>query len=176
MKLTQHIDRVREGLTEHTVQSKTSHSKVERNPTHIHHWLWKLKMQVRVLLWLELMYQGSKFRSDTHTHTPKAHFSCTMPLTHRTARTQDTSTCRPLSAGVNCYSPQGSLLFLLHRSILFTQDACSALVQICHHKCLLQVDVEMIQDVTVKKGMQRCSIVCQLSKFSVSLCHVTCVQ
>ena len=69
MKLTQHIDRVREGLTEHTVQSKTSHSKVERNPTHIHHWLWKLKMHVRVLLWLELMYQGGKFRSDTHTHT-----------------------------------------------------------------------------------------------------------
>jgi len=29
---------------------------------------------------------------------------------------------------------------------------------ICHHKCLLEVDVEMTQDVTVKKDMWMCSV------------------
>jgi hypothetical protein len=56
-----------------------------------------------------------------------------MSATHPTARTQDISTCRPFSAGVNGSLTRGSLLFLLHRSILLKQDACSAVVQICHH-------------------------------------------
>jgi len=67
MKLSEQNDHVRQVLTEHTAQSKTSHSKVERNSIHIHHWLWKLQMHVRVLLSFELMYQGSKLRSGTHT-------------------------------------------------------------------------------------------------------------
>jgi hypothetical protein len=53
--------------------------------------------------------------------------------THQTARTQDVSTCRPLSAGVKSSSTRGILLFLLHWSILLKQDTCSAVVQICHH-------------------------------------------
>jgi len=90
MKLTEHIDRVRQGLTEHTAQSKTSHSKVQRNPTHIYHWLWKLKMHVRALLCLELMYQRSKFRSGTHT-LPKHtfHIQClwlTQPPERKTSQ------------------------------------------------------------------------------------------
>ena len=32
-KLSEQTDSVRQGLTEHTAQSKTSHSKVERNST-----------------------------------------------------------------------------------------------------------------------------------------------
>jgi hypothetical protein len=154
MTQSEQTDRARQGLTEHTAQSKTSLSKVERNSTHTHHWLWKLKMNVHVLLWLELMYQGSKFRSGTHT--PKAHFSYTRSVTHPTARTQDNSTCLPFPAGANGFSTRGSLLFLLHRSIPLTQVACSPMVHICHHKCLRHVYVETTQDVTVKKGMWRC--------------------
>jgi len=40
---------------------------------------------------------------------------------------------------------------------------------ICHHKCLLEVDVEMTQDVTVKKDMWMCSVLDQSSEPSVSL-------
>ena len=85
---------------------------------------------------------------QAHTHS---HFSYTMSVTHPTARTQDISTCRPSLAGVNGSSTRGSLLFLLHRSILLKEDACSPLVHICHHKCLLHFYVEMTQDITVKK-------------------------
>jgi len=74
MKESEQTDLVRQGLTEHTAQSKNSHSKVERKSTHIHHWLCKLKIHVHVLLWLDFMFQGSKFRSGTHT------FPCTLFL------------------------------------------------------------------------------------------------
>jgi len=37
MKESEQTDLVRQGLTEHTAQSKNSHSKVERKSTHIHH-------------------------------------------------------------------------------------------------------------------------------------------
>jgi len=96
---------------------------------------------------------------QAHTHS---NFSYSMSVTHPTARTQDISTCCPSLAGVNG-STRGSHLFLLHRSILLKQDACSPLVHICHHKCLLHVYVEMTQDVTVKKGMWRCLVVHQLT-------------
>jgi hypothetical protein len=36
-KLSEQTDRVRQGLTEHTAQSKTSHSKAERNSTQQQH-------------------------------------------------------------------------------------------------------------------------------------------
>jgi len=74
----------------------------------------------------------------------------TMSVTHPTARTQDISTCRPFSAGANGSSTQGSLLFLIHRSILLKHDARYPVVHSCHRKCLLEVDVEMTQDATVK--------------------------
>ena len=99
-----------------------------------------------------------------------------MSVTHPTARAQDISTCRPSLAGANGSSTRGSLLFLLHRSIRLKQDACSAVVHICHRKYLLHVYMEMTQGVTVKQGMWRCSVVHQLSKPTVSLCHVTCVK
>ena len=73
-----------------------------------------------------------------------------MSVTHPTARTQDISTLRPFSADANGSSTPSSLLFLLHRSILLTQDACSAVVLIRLYKCLLHVDVERTQDVAVK--------------------------
>ena len=80
-----------------------------------------------------------------------SHFSYEGSVTHPTARTQDISTCPPSSASANVASTQGSLLFLLHRTILLTQDACSPLVHICHNKCLFHVYVETTQGVTVKK-------------------------
>jgi len=100
---------------------------------------------------------------QAHTHSP-AHFSYTMPVTHPTARTQDISACRPFSAGANGSSTPCGLLFLIHRTILLKHDARYPVVHICHHKCLLEVDVEMTtQDVTVKLGMCRCSVVHQLT-------------
>ena len=87
----------------------------------------------------------------THTHIPTAHFSYTMSVTHPTTRMHDITKCHPFSAGANVSSTQSSLLFLLQRSTLLKQDACSPVVQICQQKCLLQFYVEMTQDVTVKK-------------------------
>ena len=129
-------------------------------------------MHVHVQLWLDFMSEGSKFRSGTHTYPLFLYNVCDSP----NCRTQDISTCHPSLASANGSSTQGSLLFLLHRSFLLKQDAHSPLVHICHHKCLLHVYVEMTQGVTVKKGIWRCSFVHQLSKPTVSLCHITCVQ
>jgi hypothetical protein len=56
-----------------------------------------------------------------------------MSVSHPIARTQDISTCRPFSASANGSSTPGSLLFLLHRSILLKQDACYPVVHICQH-------------------------------------------
>jgi hypothetical protein len=148
MKLSEQTDRVRQGLTEHTARSKTSHSKIERSSNQIQHSLRKLKTHVRVMLWLDLMFQGSIFRSGTHTHS---HFPYTMSVTHPTARMQDISTSHPFSAAVNGSSMPGSLVFQPHRSILLKQDACSPVAHICQHKCLLKVDVEKMQGVTVKR-------------------------
>jgi len=119
--------------------------------------------------WTSCFKAVNSDHANTHTHSP-AHFSYTMSVTHPSARTQDISACRNFSAGANGSSTQGSLLFLLHRSILLKHDACYPVVHVCHHKCLLEVDVEMTQDVTVKKkGMWKCSVVHQLSKPSVSI-------
>ena len=133
-------------------------------------------MHVRVLLWLDFMFQGSTFISGAYPTFPLPTF-LTQCLTHPTARKQDISTCRPFSAGANGSSTRGSLLFLLHRSILLKQDARFPVVHICHHKCLLEVDVVMTQDVTVKRGnveVLSCTPIKQ--NFSVPLCHVSCVQ
>ena len=78
-KVSEQTDHVRQGLTEHTAQSKTSHSKAQRNSTHIHYWLWKLKMRVHVQLWLDFIFQGSKFRPGTHTFPLVLYNVCDSP-------------------------------------------------------------------------------------------------
>ena len=93
-----------------------------------------------------------------------------MSVTHPTTGTHDISTCRPFSADANGFaSTRGSLLFLVHRSILLKQDGCSPVVQISQQKCLLQVCGNDIRCHCKKKGMWRCSVVHQLSKPSVSV-------
>jgi len=106
-----------------------------------------------------------------------SHFSYEGSVTHPTARTQDISRRRPSSASVNVSPTQGSLLFLLYRYILLTQDACSPLVHICHHKCILHVFVEMTQDVTVKKHVEVLSCTSIKQTFNVPLsCNVCTVR
>jgi hypothetical protein len=146
-----------------TAQSKTSHSKVERNWTHVNHCLWKLKMHVHVLLWLDLMFQRSIIRSGTHTVPLIQRLWLTQPPERKTS--QHATLSQPLwtvhqHKAVFCS-------YYKERSILLKADACSLVVQICDHKCPLEV--EMTQDITVKKGMWMCSVVHQLSEPSVSL-------
>jgi len=126
MTLSEQTDRARQGLTDHTAQSKTSHSKLDRNSTtRCENWRC---MSMSSCRWTSC-FKG--INSD-QAHT-QSQISYKITVTHPTARTQDISTCRPSSARVYGSSTRGSLLVLLHRSILFTQDACSAVVHICQH-------------------------------------------
>jgi hypothetical protein len=97
------------------------------------------------------MLQGITFISGTHTYTCIAtSYSFYTSVTHPTVSTQDIWTCHPFWTSANCSSTQGDLLFLLHSSILSKHNECSPEVLLCMRKILLQVQVEISQDVTVK--------------------------
>ena len=174
-KLSEQMDRVRRGLTEHTAQSKTSHSKVERNSTHMHHWLWKLKMHVHVLLWLDFMFQRSKFGSDTLTFPLHTFFiPClwlTQPPERKTSQHAALSQLMrmvPQHEAVFCsYYTDPSFLNRMHVlrwSTFVTVSAFSKLIRNdtrCHCK---KRHVEVLSCTPIKQI------------FSVPLCHVTCVE
>ena len=120
-------------------------------------------MHVHVLLWLDFMFQGSKFRSRTHTHT---HPHCTRSL-YNVCDSPNRQSPRHLNMPP-FLSRCEWFLNTRQSSVPNTQihpkhDACYPVVHSCQHKCLLEVDVEMTQDVTVNKGMCRSSVLHQLT-------------
>ena len=133
-------------------------------------------MRVCVLMWLELMCQGSKFRSGTHT-LPKHTL-----LIQYLWLTQPPERKKPQHATLS----QPVQVVLQHEAVF-----CSSYVEpffwhrmhVLHWStfvsinCLLLVDVELTQDVAVKKRhveVLSCTIIKQT--FSFSLCYVTCLQ
>jgi hypothetical protein len=117
-------------------------------------------MHVRVLLWLDLMFQESIFRSGTHI--PTFVIQCDSP-NRQNARHPNMP---PLLNWSEWFL--NNRQFLLQRSIHLKQDACYPVVQICHHKYLPNVDVEMTQDVTVKKK------VCECAQLYTKHAHLQC--
>jgi len=116
------------------------------------------------------MFQRTKFISGTHTCPLFLYNVCNSPNCQNARHL----TMPSFVNSANGSSTRGSLMFILHRSILLTQDACSPLVHICHHNCLLHVYVEMTQDVTVKMHVELLSCTPIKQTYSVSLSCSMC--
>jgi hypothetical protein len=124
-------------------------------------------MHVHVLLWLDLMFQGSIFRSGTHTFLLFLYNVCDSP-NRQNARQLNMS---PFLSHCEWFLNMRQSSVPTTQIHPFERGCILSGGPDFHHKCLLEVVVEMTQDVTVKKVMSRSSGVHQLSEPSVSLCH-----